>query len=175
MLLKEIGRFGDSVENLRPSDLIKEIPNNLREGCVGIFWHVGDNQWIIRTSPVLDDTKNTVEMGQNYDEDANPDDLQIDFNSFHKDVWNIEILPKKPEWKDFSFDHYSRGRIVFEILRHKFIIYTPNSTDFSQQAVLFLARMFQLPLGGFDTNNEVYRKKKDLESLSRGKNQVLPL
>lgn len=173
MLLKEIGRFGDSIENLHPSDLTDEVPSSLRKGHVGIFWHVGNNKWIIRTAPILDDTKNAVEMGQNFDEETNQEDLLIDFNLFHKDVWDSEILSKKPEWKDFSFDHFSRGRVVFEILNHKFVIYIPKSPDFPQEAVLFLAKMFQLPFGSFDTNNEIYKKKRDLESLGSGKNKVL--
>jgi hypothetical protein len=175
MLLNEIGRFGDSIEDLHPSDLADEVPSGLRKGCVGMFWHVGNNKWIIRTAPVLDDTKNAVEMGQNFDEGTNPEDLQIDSYFFHKDVWNSEILPEKPEWKDFGFDHFSRGRVIFEVLKHKFVIYIPKSPDFPQEAVLFLARMFQLPFGSFDTNNEIYKKKKDLESLGSGKNEVLPL
>lgn len=175
MLLNEIGRFGDRIGNLHPSDLADEVPSNLRKGCVGIFWHVGNNQWIIRAVSVLDNTQNSVEMGQNFDEETNPEDLQIDFNLFHKDVWDSEILPKKPEWRDFGFDYFSRGRVVFEVLKHKFVIYIPKSPNFPPAAILFLARMFQLPSGGFDTNNEIYKKKKDLESLGNGDNEVLPL
>lgn len=173
MLLKEIGRFGDNIENLQPSDLVDEVPVKFRKGCVGIFWHVGNNKWIIRTAPVLDDTQNAVEMGQNFDEETNPDDLQIDFNLFHKDIWISEILPNKPEWKDFGFDHFSRGRVVFEILKHKFVIYIPKYSDFSQEAVQFLAETFRLPAESFDTNNEIYKKKKDLESLGNGENVEL--
>lgn len=175
LLLKEIGRIGGNIEDLSPSDLSDEVPNHLRKGCVGIFWHVGNNKWIIRKARVLDDTKNTVEMGQNFDEATNPSDLQIDFNIFHKDVWNSEILPKQPDWKDLAFDHYSRGRVVFEVQKHKFVIYIPKSPNFPQEAVQFLAEVFWLPAGSFDINDGIYKMKEDLKSLGSGKNEVLSL
>jgi hypothetical protein len=175
MLLKDIGRTGGGgVENLRPSDFTDAIPENLKTGCVGIFWHVGNNEWIIRKAQVLDDLQNCVELGQDYDDEENPDDLQIDFNRFHKDIWADEILPKNPKWKEFKFDHFSRGRIVFETLSEKFIIYIPGSPLFTQDSVLYLAGLFSLPQGAFDTNSEIYRMKNDLETLGTNENIVLP-
>ena len=175
MLINETGRVEDNMDGMKPSDFSLEIPEHLKKSCVGIFWHTGNNQWIIRKAEVLDDSRNAVEMGQDYDEETNPEDLQIDFNSFHKDIWNDEIRSKKQEWEDIEYSYFSRGRIVFAIQKKKFIIYIPNSPYFTGDAVLFLARMFQIPLVSFDTNSKIYKKKKDMESLGAGENTVLPV
>lgn len=114
-------------------------------------------------------------MGQNFDEETNPEDLQIDFHLFHKDVWDAEILPQKPEWKNLSFDHFSRGRAVYEILKHKFVIYLPRSFVFPQEGLSFLAEAFQLPAGSFAVNDEIYKRKKDWASLGSGIHEKLLL
>jgi hypothetical protein len=167
MLTKEIGRLGSQIENLLPSDLSAVVPNELREGCVGIFWHVGNNRWIIRKAKVLDNSQNCVEMGQEYDENTNPDDLQIDYNFFHKDVWETEIRLDNEEWTNFKYDDFSRGRIVFETLKQKFVIYVPTSMyPAHKAAVLYLAKAFDLSLDGFEVNSNLYKAKKDLDSLN---------
>lgn len=173
MLINEIGRFGDNIEDILPSQLADEIPPNLKKGKVGIFWHVGDNKWIIVNAPVLDDRQNAVEMGQDYDEDTNPEDIQIDFNSFHKDIWREQIVPKFPEFKDLSFEHFSRGRIIYEVKKQKYSIFLPKIENFPQEAILFLARMFDLPLGGWETNYTIYKKKADAKTLTAGKNEKI--
>ncbi|MDR0963370.1 MAG: hypothetical protein LBM60_01990 [Clostridium sp.] len=165
MLRKEIGRFGDGAEDLKPSELADEVPDALKSGCVGIFWHVGSGRFVIRKANVLDDTEAVVELGQEYDDKTNPGDLQIDYDRFHRDIWEEEIRPKTPEWAGFGFDHFSRGRIVFEVQKHKFVIYAPRSKNMTDNVFRFLAEQFQLPCNGFETNMDIYKQKSDMETL----------
>jgi hypothetical protein len=173
MLIKEIWRFGDSAENLKPSDLKDEVPDALKGSCVGFFWHVGGGRWIIRKANVLDNAEAIVELGQDYDDKTNPGDLQIDYNRFHRDIWDEEIRPKTQEWAAFGFDHFSRGRVVFEVLKHKFVIYAPRSKSMTDSVFRFLAESFQLPEGGWETNTEIYQPKRDLETLGGANMEVL--
>ncbi len=80
MLLQEIGRFRSDIEDIKPSELKDIIPKNVANSYAGIFWHVGEGRFLIQKAKLLDDVYTTVEMGQDYDEKENPEDIQIDYN-----------------------------------------------------------------------------------------------
>ena len=165
MLVEELGRFGDRVEQFKPTDLTEAVPPEWRVGHVGILWHTGGGQWIIRSANVLDDAACSVEMGQNYDPESRPDDLQIDYAPFHNDIWVEEILPNRPEWAGFGVDHFSRGRVVFEVLKGKFTLFVPKTSKFHDAAVQYLAAVFHLPEGSYEVERRIYRGKPDLDTL----------
>lgn len=164
MLAEELGRFGDRVEQFRPTDLTEAVPPALRGGRVGLLWHTGHGQWIIRSANVLDDAACAVEMGQDYDAQERPEDLQIDYAPFHNDVWVEEILPRRPAWAGFGVDHFSRGRVVFEVLKGKFTLFVPKTLRCHDNAVGYLAAVFHLPAGGYDVEGRIYRWKPDLNT-----------
>lgn len=166
MLLQEIGRFGDNIEGLKPTDLMEAVPEQAKSGNVGIYWHVGKGQFLIFRANVLDNTLVGVEPGQDYDEESNPEDIQLDFNRFHKEIWGEQVTPKVPEWKDFTFDHFSRGRVIFEAKKQKFVCYTPNSSEFKYSEVSeFLRKAFNIPKDYWEMSYTIYRAKKDAPSM----------
>jgi len=171
MLQKDIGKLKNSSLGREPASLLNLIPDNLRKSQVGIFWHVGNNFWVIRKASLLDNVNACVEEGLNFGEDNN--DLQIDFTHFHRDIWNDEVVPNNSNWKNVKHDYFSRGRIIYEVLKQKFTIYIPNSSLFNQEAKLFLASEFNIPFGSFDINQNIYGEKRDLYTLRFGENKVL--
>lgn len=175
MLVEELGRFGDRVERFKPTDFTQAVPPELRGGHVGILWHTGNGQWIIRSANVLNDSACSVEMGQNYDRKKNPGDLQIDYAPFHNDIWVKQILPNRPEWFGFGVDHFSRGRVILELSTGKFIMFVPKTPKFHDGAVQYLAHVFHLPEGGYEVERKIYRGKSDLDTLPTGNFMVLDL
>ena len=167
MLLSQIGRFGDGIEGLRPSDIMSGLPTELKVGMVGIFWHIGSGRFLIKKCPVTDDENACVEMGQDYDEDTNPDDIQIDYNHFHKDIWYDEVTEKFPDLKMFSWDHFSRGRIILNVLPEKYGLYLPVGLTIGQ--ISFLQKQFNLPEGSYEVFDHIYKRKKDMDTVSGGK------
>lgn len=174
MLIKEIGRFGDGIYNIKPTDLADKIPEELKNSYIGFFWHIGGNRWIIRKANVLDNSLCAVEMGQNYDDIKKPDDLQIEYALFHKDVWEAEIRTHS-DYKDFDFDYFSRGRVVYEFLDKKYTIFVPNGFQHNKGVISFLVKTFNLPYNGYRVNSSIYKKKKDFQSLSGEKNYLLEI
>jgi len=167
MLINEIGRFGDNVEDIKPMDLINEIPPSLHGGRIGIFWHLGDNKWVIKTAGLFS-KEAVVEMGQDYDFEDNPDDLQIDLDVFHKDFWE-NVKSKNPELSDYKFDHFSRGRVLYEVKNAKFKIFIP---DRLKSSVKDLAKWFNLNAGQFDVDTVIYKAKPDVNSVKDNKFSV---
>ena len=165
MLILEIGRFGDNVEDLKPSDFKDVIPQPLRKSNVGIFWHIKDNQYIVLSTNVLDDTLACVEMGQDYDFEANPDDLQIDYNLFHKEVWGTLVTVEHPELALYEYDTFSRGRILYETQKEKFTIFGPKDIVSHKNVVDFLANQFNIPAGQYNVNSTIYKNKKDVKTI----------
>ena len=104
-------------------------------------------------------------MGQDYDEQSNTDDLQIDYNVFHMDIWYEDVLKKYPEFTGCEFDYFSRGRILYEVQQKKFVIYGSKRLLNSAKVVEFLAREFMLPKGGFLVNDKIYKDKDDVRSV----------
>ena len=94
MLIKGLGRVEGTVEDLQPVTLKQLIPIELLNSFIGIYWHVGKGKFIIYKAPLLDAKYAVVEMGQDYDEQSNTDDLQIDYNIFHMDIWYEDVLKK---------------------------------------------------------------------------------
>ena len=94
MLIKGLGRVEGTVEDLQPVTLKQLIPLDLLDSFIGIYWHVGKGKFIIYKAPLLDAKYAVVEMGQDYDEQSNTDDLQIDYNVFHMDIWDEDVLKK---------------------------------------------------------------------------------
>lgn len=94
MLIKGLGRIEGTVEDLQPVTLKQLIPIELLNSFIGIYWHVGKGKFIIYKAPLLDAKYAVVEMGQDYDEQSNTDDLQIDYNIFHMDIWYEDVLKK---------------------------------------------------------------------------------
>lgn len=92
MLIKGLGRVEGTVEDLQPVNLKQLIPIELLNSFIGIYWHVGKGKFIIYKAPLLDAKYAVVEMGQDYDEQSNTDDLQIDYNVFHMDIWYEDVL-----------------------------------------------------------------------------------
>ena len=166
MLLSEIGRFGDGIEGLKPSDIMSGLPENLKQGTVGIFWHIGNGKFLIKKCPVTDDENACVEMGQDYDEDTNPDDIQIDCNHFHKDIWTDEVIKKFPELKDYSWDHFSRGRIILNVLPEKYGLYVPKCPEWSVGRISFLLKEFNLYNCPYEVFDHIYKRKKDMDTLT---------
>ena len=166
MLLSEIGRFGDGIEGLKPSDIVSGLSENVRRGMVGVFWHIGNGKFLIKKCPVTDDENACVEMGQDYDEDTNPDDIQIDYNHFHKDIWHDEVVNKFPELKDFSWDHFSRGRIILNVLPEKYGLYIPKSPNITIAHIRFLLKEFELTDCPYEVFDYIYKRKKDMDSLT---------
>jgi len=167
MLLQEIGRFRSDIEDIKPSELKDIIPKNVANSYVGIFWHVGEGRFLIQKAKLLDDVYTTVEMGQDYDDEENPEDIQIDYNRFHKDIWTQEVLSKFKKFKGYKFDYFSRGRILYNVLPKKFGIYVPNDTSFTTTHTVFLAKEFNIPLGEYVVNNRIYKAKEDVKSLPK--------
>ena len=159
MLLNEIGRFGDNIEDLSPEDLRENIAVKFHGGCVGIFWHIGNNKWIIRKVPLFSEDA-VVEMGQDYDAEENPEDIQIDYGFFHKEVW-LDVGKKHHELAKWRFDHFSRGRILYEVKKEKFMIYMPNGSEFDA-AIPWLAKSFKLVDYGVD--RVIYKRKEDFRT-----------
>lgn len=166
MLLSEIGRFGDSIEGLKPSDIMSGLPENLKRGMVGIFWHIGNGKFLIKNCSVIDDENACVEMGQDYDEETNPDDIQIDYNRFHKDIWNDEVVIKFPELNEFSWDHFSRGRIILDVLPEKYGLYVPKSDNITVGHICFLLKEFKLFDCSYEVFDHIYKRKKDMDTLT---------
>lgn len=171
MLLSEIGRFGDGIEGMKPSDITAGLSENLKRGAVGIFWHVGNGSFLIKKCSVTDDENACVEMGQDYDEDTNPDDIQIDYDRFHKDIWNDEVTNKFPELKDFSWDHFSRGRVILNVLPEKYGLYVPKSPELAKEHIGFLLREFSIADCPYEVFDHIYKRKKDMATLA-GKEPV---
>lgn len=161
MLLQEIGRFGDNIEELSVMDIKDDIPKELLSSNVGIFWHVGDNQFIIRKCNILDDNNVSVEMGDEYDFQDNPDDIQIDYNHFHKDIW-AEIK----NYNKYSWEHFSRGRILFEVSTGKMVIYAPPIFKAYNNVQNFLCEQFNIPKDRVEFNYTIYKNKQDVLTLS---------
>ena len=168
MLLSEIGRFGDGIEGLKPSEIISGLPDSLKHGTVGIFWHIGDGRFIIKNALVSDDVNACVEMGQDYDGETNPDDIQIDLNLFHKDIWYDEVAVRFPELREYAWDHFSRGRIILNVLPEKYGLYVPKAAEFTDAHALFLAKEFNIPLDAYEVFDHIYKRKKDMASLTGG-------
>lgn len=166
MLLSEIGRFGDSIEGLKPSEIMSGLPENLKQGTVGIFWHIGNGRFLIKKCPVTDDEKACVEMGQDYDENANPDDIQIDYNQFHKDIWYDEVVKKFPELKEHGWDHFSRGRVILNILPEKYGLYVPKSSELTIGHICFLLKEFCLTNCPYEVFDHIYKRKKDMDTIT---------
>ena len=145
MLIKGLGRVKGTVEDLQPVTLKQLIPIELLNSFIGIYWHVG--------------------KGQDYDEQSNTDDLQIDYNVFHMDIWYEDVLKKYPEFTGYEFDYFSRGRILYEVQQRKFVIYGSKKLLNSAKAVEFLAQEFALPEGGSLVNDKIYKDKDDVRSL----------
>ena len=167
MLLSEIGRFGDGIEGLKPSDIMSGLPSELKRGMVGIFWHIGNGKFLIKKCPVTDDENACVEMGQDYDEDTNPDDIQIDFNHFHKDIWYDEVAVKFPELREFSWDHFSRGRVILNVLPEKYGLYIPVGLNVGQ--ISFLKKEFNISDDSSEVFDHIYKRKKDMDTLTAEK------
>lgn len=165
MLIKGLGRVEGTVEDLQPVTLKQLIPIELLNSFIGIYWHVGKGKFIIYKAPLLDAKYAVVEMGQDYDEQSNTDDLQIDYNVFHMDIWYEDVLKKYPEFTGYEFDYFSRGRILYEVQQRKFVIYGSKKLLNSAKAVEFLAQEFALPEGGFLVNDKIYKDKDDVRSL----------
>ena len=142
MLIKGLGRVEGTVEDLQPVTLKQLIPLDLLDSFIGIYWHVGKGKFIIYKAPLLDAKYAVVEMGQDYDEQSNTDDLQIDYNVFHMDIWYEDVLKKYPEFTGCEFDYFSRGRILYEVQQRKFVIYGSKKLLNSAKAVEFLAQEF---------------------------------
>ena len=104
MLIKGLGRVEGTVEDLQPVTLKQLIPLDLLDSFIGIYWHVGKGKFIIYKAPLLDAKYAVVEMGQDYDEQSNTDDLQIDYNVFHMDIWYEDVL-KKEIFEPFAEEH----------------------------------------------------------------------
>ena len=166
MLLSEIGRFGDSIEGLKPSEIMSGLPENLKQGTVGIFWHIGNGRFLIKKCPVTDDENACVEMGQDYDEDTNPDDIQIDYNQFHKDIWYDEVVKKFPEFKEHGWDHFSRGRVILNVLPEKYGLYVPKSSELTIGHICFLLREFCIIDIPYEVFDHIYKRKKDMDTLT---------
>lgn len=165
MLIKGLGRVEGTVEDLQPVTLKQLIPIELLNSFIGIYWHVGKGKFIIYKAPLLDAKYAVVEMGQDYDEQSNTDDLQIDYNIFHMDIWYEDVLKKYPEFTGCEFDYFSRGRILYEVQQKKFVIYGSKRLLNSAKVVEFLAQEFALPEGGFLINDKIYKDKDDVRSL----------
>jgi hypothetical protein len=168
MLIKGLGRVEGTVEDLQPVNLKQLIPIELLNSFIGIYWHVGKGKFIIYKAPLLDAKYAVVEMGQDYDEQSNTDDLQIDYNVFHMDIWYEDVLKKYTEFTGCEFDYFSRGRILYEVQQRKFVIYVSKKLLNSAKAVEFLAQEFALPEGGFLVNDKIYKDKDDVRSLGDG-------
>lgn len=106
MLIKGLGRVEGTVEDLKPIDLQKVIPANLLNSFIGIYWHVGKGRLIVYKAPLLDEKYAVVQMGQNYDETSNTDDLQIDYNIFHMEIWYEDVLKRFPQFSGCEFDFF---------------------------------------------------------------------
>ena len=87
MLIKGLGRVKGTVEDLQPVTLKQLIPIELLNSFIGIYWHVGKGKFIIYKAPLLDAKYAVVEMGQDYDEQSNTDDLQIDY----KNILSLQV------------------------------------------------------------------------------------
>lgn len=168
MLIKGLGRVEGTVEDLQPVNLKQLIPIELLNSFIGIYWHVGKGKFIIYKALLLDAKYAVVEMGQDYDEQSNTDDLQIDYNIFHMDIWYEDVLKKYPEFIGCEFDYFSRGRILYEVQQKKFVIYGSKRLLNSAKVVEFLAREFMLPKGGFLVNDKIYKDKDDVRSVGDG-------
>lgn len=168
MLIKGLGRVEGTIEDLQPVTLKQLIPLDLLDSFIGIYWHVGKGKFIIYKAPLLDAKYAVVEMGQDYDEQSNTDDLQIDYNVFHMDIWYEDVLKKYPEFIGCEFDYFSRGRILYEVQQKKFVIYGSKMLLNSAKVVEFLAREFMLPKGGFLVNDKIYKDKDDVRSVGDG-------
>lgn len=166
MLVSELGRFGDNLNTLKPNDLLDVIPVGSREGSIGIFWHIGNNKFIIFTSSVLDPDLACVEMGQDYDDEENPDDLQIDYNLFHKDVWQDIVIKHFPEFRDFKFDHFTRGRILYETQGQHFTIFGSKALLNKANVVDFLSKQFDLVNVPHQMDVRYYKDKQDVKTCS---------
>lgn len=170
-IINEIGRFGNSIEGKKPSDMAEFIPIKLINSCVGIFWHIGNDRFLIGKANVIDDIQADVTDG---DVDLPEGSFIIDYNKFHKEIWETKILPDFPEWKNegYSYSHFSRGRIIYDLTTEKFWIYVPRK-NFLHNAALFIANELNIPLGGFKILEKVYAPKGDLETLSMGPYQSI--
>ena len=168
MLIKGLGRVEGTVEDLQPAELKGLIPTGLLNSFIGIYWHVGKGKFIVYKAPLLDEKYAVVEMGQDYDELTNSDDLQIDYNIFHMDIWYDDVLKKYPEFIGCEFDYFSRGRILYEVQKQKFVIYGSKQLLNSAKVVEFLAQEFALPEGGFIVNDKIYKDKDDVRSMEEG-------
>lgn len=168
MLIKGLGRVEGTVEDLRPVELKSLIPHELQNSFIGIYWHVGEGKFIVYKASLLDENFAVVEMGQDYDDVNNNDDLQIDYNVFHMDIWYEDVVKKYPEFAGCEFDYFSRGRILYEVQKKKFVIYGSKQLLNSAKVVEFLTQEFALPKGGFIVNDKIYKDKDDARSLREG-------
>lgn len=159
MILQEIGRFGDSIEELELTDVLDKIPQWAKRSYIGIFWHLGNNEWIIYKARLTDPEFIGVDEGQGYDD--NPEDINLNYNRFHMDVWN-EYWKRKDQYKNVPFDTYSRGRVLFDLLQQKFILYIPDKLDF---AIPQLLTEFNIDNSKVIVDSKIYKAKKDADNV----------
>lgn len=69
---------------------------------------------------------------------------------------------------DVNLIFFSRGRILYEVQKKKFVIYGSKKILKSAKVVEFLQKEFALPMGSFLINDKIYKDKEDAESLESG-------
>ncbi len=163
MLVEELGRVKNEGKSavIAPVDLKEFIPTVQQKGQIGIFWHLGGGMFVIYKCALLDEAMAVVEPGQT----LAPIDLHIDYNAMHMDVWNNVVVQQHPELAKFSWDHFSRGRVLYMLKSKRFCMFAPPGVLNDNDARKFLAKCYCLENLGYALDTKIYRDKDDVKTI----------